>query len=149
MKPLIKWSGGKSKELPIVHKYKPKEFNTYHEPFIGGGAAWLNLNHSKNVVSDNFAELVEFYNIIKEYDLIKFHDDIFISYYFNINNHYVHKIPYDNGWVSNRKITVSSEVDALHNLDNNYNRKFLDKEVPHILKKLNKEGKIDNIKNNL
>ena len=67
MKPLIKWSGGKSKELPIVHKYKPEEFNTYYEPFIGGGAAWLNLNHSKNVVSDNFTELVEFYNTIKEY----------------------------------------------------------------------------------
>ena len=67
MKPIIKWSGGKSKELPIVHKYNPKEFNTYYEPFIGGGAVWLNLNHSKNVVSDNFAELIEFYNIIKEY----------------------------------------------------------------------------------
>mgnify|MGYP000966993851 CR=1 FL=1 len=67
MKPLIKWSGGKSKELPIVHKYKPKVFNTYHEPFIGGGASWLNLNHGKNVVSDNFVELIEFYNTIKEY----------------------------------------------------------------------------------
>jgi len=67
VKPLIKWSGGKSKELPIVHKYKPEEFNTYYEPFIGGGAVWLNLNHSNNVVSDNFTELVEFYNIIKEY----------------------------------------------------------------------------------
>lgn len=101
------------------------------------------------IKANELNKFMDYYNIIKEYDLIKFHDDIFISYYFNINNHYVHKIPYDNGWVSNRKITVSSEVDALHNLDNNYNRKFLDKEVPHILKKLNKEGKIDNIKNNL
>jgi DNA adenine methylase len=67
MKPLIKWSGGKSKELPIVHQYKPNSFNVYHEPFIGGGALWLNLNHNKNVVSDNFVELIEFYNTIKEY----------------------------------------------------------------------------------
>lgn len=66
MKPIIKWSGGKSKELPIVHKYKPDNFNVYHEPFVGGGAAWLNLNHPNNVVSDNFVELIEFYNIIKE-----------------------------------------------------------------------------------
>ena len=65
MKPIIKWSGGKSKELPKVHQYKPEKFNTYHEPFVGGGAVWLNLNHSKNVVSDNFVELVEFYNTIK------------------------------------------------------------------------------------
>ena len=48
MKPIIKWSGGKSKELPIVHQYKPDKFDVYHEPFIGGGAVWLNLNHSKN-----------------------------------------------------------------------------------------------------
>ena len=67
MKPLIKWRGGKSKELPVVHKYKPTEFNTYHEPFVGGGTVWLNLNNSTNVVSDNFVELVEFYNTIKEY----------------------------------------------------------------------------------
>ena len=67
MKPIIKWSGGKSKELPIVHKYKPNKINTYREPFIGGGAVWLNLNHDKNVVSDNFVDLVEFYNTIKLY----------------------------------------------------------------------------------
>ena len=67
MKPIIKWSGGKSKELPIVHKYKPNKINAYREPFIGGGAVWLNLNHDKNVVSDNFVDLVEFYNTIKLY----------------------------------------------------------------------------------
>lgn len=67
MRPIVKWSGGKSKELPIVNQYKPDKFDVYHEPFIGGGAVWLNLNNSKNVVSDNFVELIEFYNIIKKY----------------------------------------------------------------------------------
>jgi len=67
MKPLIKWSGGKTKELPIVNQYKPNSFDVYHEPFIGGGATWLDLKHGKNVVSDNFVELIDFYNIIKEY----------------------------------------------------------------------------------
>ena len=65
MKPLIKWSGGKTKELPIVNQYKPNSFDVYHEPFIGGGATWLDLKHGKNVVSDNFVELIDFYNIIK------------------------------------------------------------------------------------
>ena len=67
MKPIVKWSGGKSKELPLVKQYKPKTFITYYEPFVGGGAVWFNLNHSKNVVSDNFVELIGFYNTIKEY----------------------------------------------------------------------------------
>ncbi len=69
MKPLIKWSGGKSKELPIVNKHKPKEFDTYYEPFVGGGAVWLDLNHNKNVVADNFKELIEFYDTIKKHGI--------------------------------------------------------------------------------
>ena len=66
MKPIVKWSGGKSKELPIVHQYKPNSFDTYYEPFVGGGAVWLNLNHKSNVVSDNFVELIDFYNVLKD-----------------------------------------------------------------------------------
>ncbi len=82
MKPIIKWSGGKSKELPIVHQYKPNTFDVYHEPFIGGGAVWLNLNHSKNIVSDNFVELVEFYNTIKEYkqECISYINSVAVEY---------------------------------------------------------------------
>lgn len=88
----------------------------------------------------------DYYDIIKDYDLLKFHDDIYISYYFMINDHKIHTIHYDNGWFSNRKLTASSEVTALKNLDNNFNRELLNKEVPRILKKLNEEGTFDSIK---
>lgn len=67
LKPIFKWSGGKTKELPVVDKYKPEEFDTYYEPFIGGGAVWLSLNNKKNVVGDNFVELINFYNTLKKY----------------------------------------------------------------------------------
>ncbi len=67
MEPIIKWSGGKSKELPVVLRYKPTNFETYYEPFIGGGAVWLKLNHERSIVSDNFVELVEFYNTVKRF----------------------------------------------------------------------------------
>ena len=65
MKPLFKWSGGKSKEIPVLDKYKPHHFNTYFEPFIGGGAVWLHLDHSNNIVGDNFVELIDFYQSVK------------------------------------------------------------------------------------
>lgn len=91
-------------------------------------------------------KFIDYYNIIKEYDLIKYHDDIYISYYFIINNHTIHKIHYDKEWNFNKKATVSSDITALKNLDNNFNRKLLNKEVPTILKNLNKEGKFDSIK---
>ena len=67
IRPIFKWSGGKTKELPIILKYKPNKFDIYYEPFIGGGSVWLRLNHKNCVVSDNFVELIEFYNILKEY----------------------------------------------------------------------------------
>ena len=67
LKPIFKWSGGKTKELPVVDKYKPEKFDTYYEPFIGGGAVWLSLNNKKNVVGDNFVELINFYNTLKNY----------------------------------------------------------------------------------
>lgn len=65
LKPLFKWSGGKSRELPAINRYKPDSFNIYFEPFLGGGAAWLSLNHTNNVVADNFVELINFYQSIK------------------------------------------------------------------------------------
>ena len=67
LRPIFKWSGGKSKELPVINKYKPNNIETYYEPFIGGGAAWLDINNKKNVVGDNFVELINFYNTIKTY----------------------------------------------------------------------------------
>ncbi len=38
LKPLIKWSGGKKDELKKILPHIPTEFDTYLEPFIGGGA---------------------------------------------------------------------------------------------------------------
>ena len=40
MKP-IKYRGGKSKEIPNFKNYIPVKFNTYYEPFFGGGATFL------------------------------------------------------------------------------------------------------------
>jgi len=36
LKPIIKWSGGKSEEIKKFEKYIPTEYNIYLEPFIGG-----------------------------------------------------------------------------------------------------------------
>ena len=66
MKPLVKWPGGKTREYSLVFRYKPLLFERYFEPFVGGGAVWFELRHNKNVVSDNFVELIDFYNIFKD-----------------------------------------------------------------------------------
>ena len=47
--PVVKWVGGKRQLLPEIKKYVPKKFNTYFEPFVGGGAVLFELQ-PKNVL---------------------------------------------------------------------------------------------------
>lgn len=36
MNPIIKWAGGKEKELPYIEKNLPSKIHRYIEPFVGG-----------------------------------------------------------------------------------------------------------------
>ena len=43
MKPLFIWAGGKTKVLKHYAPFMPTAFDTYYEPFFGGGAMFLNV----------------------------------------------------------------------------------------------------------
>jgi len=64
LKPLIKWSGGKSDEIKMFEKYFPEHYNKYIEPFVGGGSVYFYLNPNNAVISDVHTELIEFYKSI-------------------------------------------------------------------------------------
>ena len=64
-KPFIKWAGGKEKEWPIIKENLPKEFSRYVEPFVGGGAVYLNINCSNSAINDKSDELILLYKLIK------------------------------------------------------------------------------------
>ena len=64
LKPLIKWSGGKSDEIKQFEQYFPKEYNTYLEPFIGGGSVYFYLSPPKAVISDVHKELIDLYQLL-------------------------------------------------------------------------------------
>lgn len=66
MKPLIKWSGGKSDELVYIKKHISENFDTYLEPFFGGGSVFFDLEPKKSVISDVHPELIDLYRIIKD-----------------------------------------------------------------------------------
>lgn len=81
MKTFIKYPGGKSKELPLVVKYKPKTIKRYFEPFLGGGSIFFGLNEEKNFINDYSTDLFSVYKFIKEKNLsffnsLKFLDDL-------------------------------------------------------------------------
>ncbi len=64
-KTFIKWAGGKEKELPIILKNLPPNFARYIEPFVGGGAVYLNINSPISVINDKSDELMLLYKMIK------------------------------------------------------------------------------------
>lgn len=65
MKPLIKWSGGKYDEIKFFEKHIPINYETYIEPFFGGGGVFFSLNPQKAVINDTHTDLINFYNCIK------------------------------------------------------------------------------------
>lgn len=65
-KPFVKWVGGKRQMLEQYQKYFPKNFNTYHEPMVGGGAVFFHLQPEKAVVNDKNKILVILYEAIRD-----------------------------------------------------------------------------------
>ena len=64
LKPLIKWSGGKSDEIKMFEKYFPKHYDKYIEPFVGGGSVYFYLNPTNAIISDVHTELIDLYKSI-------------------------------------------------------------------------------------
>ncbi|MTK53640.1 Dam family site-specific DNA-(adenine-N6)-methyltransferase [Paludibacter sp.] len=65
-KPFLRWAGGKKWLLKELDKFVDiKNYNSYHEPFIGGGAVFFHLSPQNAIISDINKELIETYNAIK------------------------------------------------------------------------------------
>ena len=72
MKPLVKYRGGKSKEIPLFIKYIPDDFDTYYEPFFGGGAVFFYLEPQRAVINDVNARLMAFYEDVQsKYHIVR------------------------------------------------------------------------------
>ena len=71
LKPLVKWAGGKRQILSELMKRLPKNWETYYEPFVGGGALLVELYKRRMlksaVISDLNEELINLYNVVKNY----------------------------------------------------------------------------------
>lgn len=65
-KPFVKWAGGKRQIIDKLKKYIPEEYNTYYEPFVGGGALLFELSPKKAVINDYNSELMNVYTCIKD-----------------------------------------------------------------------------------
>ncbi len=65
MKPLVKYRGGKSKEIPHILNHIPRFEGKYIEPFFGGGALFFYLEPKKAIINDINSKLMDFYLGVK------------------------------------------------------------------------------------
>ena len=63
-KPFVKWAGGKRQIIDKLLKLVPVEYNTYYEPFVGGGALLFELSPKCAVINDSNKELINVYKTI-------------------------------------------------------------------------------------
>lgn len=64
---MVKYRGGKQSELKhYIHHIEAEQFDTYFEPFLGGGATYFHLEPSNAVINDINAKLMQFYLDIRD-----------------------------------------------------------------------------------
>ena len=95
MKPVIKWVGGKTqllKELKEIITPALKEDSYYYEPFCGGAALALDLEHKNTILNDLNSELINMYKVIKHKpeelitELKRFQNSHNAEFYYHIRN---------------------------------------------------------------
>lgn len=84
MKPFLKYPGGKTKEIPLILRYIPKDIKRYFEPFVGGGSVYFALNIEKSFINDYSTDLMNLYLLVKEqnnelHNMLLSFDDIWKS----------------------------------------------------------------------
>ena len=65
-KPFVKWAGGKRQIIDKLTKLVPEKYDTYYEPFVGGGALLFELSPKKAVINDYNKELMNVYKTISD-----------------------------------------------------------------------------------
>lgn len=76
---MLKYRGGKSREIPEILPFIPSGYNRYIEPFFGGGAMYFHLEPENALINDLNKPLIDFYlgvrddylNLRKELDRLE------------------------------------------------------------------------------
>jgi DNA adenine methylase len=66
MNPVLKYRGGKSREIPRFLQYIPDDFNRYIEPFFGGGAVYFYVEPENAIINDVNERLMTFYRQLRD-----------------------------------------------------------------------------------
>lgn len=65
MEPIIKWPGGKRRELAIIDRATPRHCRRTVEPFAGGAAVSWHNSHKPAIINDLNEDLLAYYSCVK------------------------------------------------------------------------------------
>ena len=71
MSPVVKWAGGKRQIIEKIKAALPGQFNSYYEPFVGGGAVLFELAPKNAVINDVNQELLAIYKCLQDRELFE------------------------------------------------------------------------------
>ena len=91
-KPFVKWAGGKRQILDKLKEYVPTEYNTYYEPFVGGGALLFELAPKHAVINDLNQELMNTYKVLCDEEKFKKMCRVLNNYEANHNEEFYYEI---------------------------------------------------------
>ncbi len=63
---MLKYRGGKSKEIPHIMWHIPRFTGRYIEPFFGGGALFFHLEPRQSIINDINTKLMNFYRGVRD-----------------------------------------------------------------------------------
>lgn len=65
---MVKYPGGKERELTIIFEHLPETIQDYFEPFVGGGSVYLSMNARHYYINDFSKDLICLYRCVAEQD---------------------------------------------------------------------------------
>lgn len=69
MRAIVKWPGGKERELNTIRKFMPEFKGKFIDPFVGGGAVYFDILDKQCAINDSSKELINLYKCIKNKDV--------------------------------------------------------------------------------
>jgi DNA adenine methylase len=66
-RPFLKWAGGKTRLIAQYKQYFPQQYQTYYEPFLGGGAIFFHLHPTTARLTDINGELITTYRCVRDH----------------------------------------------------------------------------------